>query len=166
MLGTELDVVTTLELLGAIEERELGATELDGTTGELLGATDERELGANELVVATDELLGAIDELERGITLLDEPPTKLVHVERAIQLLLFSQPQPLCELTHTGNSVPYQLHCCPLGLDRLELTLELLTTGVELRDEPAFGIDDPVVDPEQILPVRVGISAFPPRLST
>jgi hypothetical protein len=159
VLGTELDVVTTLELLGAIEERELGATELDGTTGELLGATDERELGANELVVATDEL-------ERGITLLDEPPTKLVHVERAIQLLLFSQPQPLCELTHTGNSVPYQLHCCPLGLDRLELTLELLTTGVELRDEPAFGIDDPVVDPEQILPVRVGISAFPPRLST
>jgi hypothetical protein len=41
VLGTELDVVTTLELLGAMEERELGATELDGTTGTLLGAEDD-----------------------------------------------------------------------------------------------------------------------------
>ena len=53
------------------------------------------ELGLAELVVTTDELLGATDERELGTTLLDEPPTIFGQVERAIQLLLFSQPQPL-----------------------------------------------------------------------
>lgn len=96
VLGTELEVVATLELLGA--------TELVVATEELLGAIDERELGATELVVVTDELLGAIDEreLEPGATLLAEPPTTLIQVEREIQLLLFSQPQPLWVVTHKG----------------------------------------------------------------
>jgi hypothetical protein len=92
-------------------ERELGATDelVRGTELEvvaileLLGAIDERELGATELVVATEELLGAIDdrELELG-AILDEPPTIFIQVERAIQLLLFSQPQPLWVVTHKG----------------------------------------------------------------
>ena len=82
----------------------LGATELVVATEELLGATDERELGTTELVVATEELLGATDEreLEPGTVLLDEPPTIFMQVEREIQLLLFSQPQPLCVVTHRG----------------------------------------------------------------
>ena len=80
--GTELDVVAMLELLG---------------TTELVVATDERELGATELVVATDER-----ELEPGTTLLDDPPTIFGQVDRAIQLLLSSQPQPLWVVTHNG----------------------------------------------------------------
>jgi len=69
-------------------------------------------------------------------------------------------------LTHNGYTVPYQLHCCPLtALDTTELdTTELLTlltgadeTGAEL------GVDD--VERPQILPVIVGRSALPPRLS-
>lgn len=75
LLGVEL------ELLGI----ELGILELLLTelgTLELLGT----ELG-------TLELLGR--ELEAGITLLEEAPTTFVQVEREIQLLLFSQPQPL-----------------------------------------------------------------------
>nr|ACY24856.1 hypothetical protein [uncultured organism] len=57
-----------------------------------------------ELVVATDELLGATDEreLELGAILLEESPTTLIHVEREMQLLLFSQPQPLWVVTHKG----------------------------------------------------------------
>lgn len=164
-LGTELEVVEILELLGAIDERELGAIE------ELLGAIDERELGATELgaaelVVATDELLGTTDEreLELGAILLAELPTMLVQVEREIQLLLFSQPQPLWVLTQRGKSVPYQLHCWPPLLITLEL--ELLTMGVELREELVVGTDELVTVPEQILPVTLGISAVPPRLST
>lgn len=95
-LGTELDVVAILELLGT--------TELVVATEELLGATDELELGTTELVVATEELFGATDEreLELGAILLDEPPTTLIQVAREIQLLLFSQPQPLCVVTHRG----------------------------------------------------------------
>lgn len=95
VLGTELEVVAILELLGA--------TELVVATEELLGV-EERELGVTELVVATDELLGTIDEreLELGAILLEEPPTTLIQVEREIQLLLFSQPQPLWVVTHSG----------------------------------------------------------------
>lgn len=103
VLGTELDVVATLELLGATDERELGAIELVVATEELLGATEERELGATELVVATDELLGTTDERELELgAMLEDPPTTLIQVEREIQLLLFSQPQPLWVLTHRG----------------------------------------------------------------
>ena len=53
-------------------------------------------------------------------------------METAIQLLLFSQPQPLVVVVHSGKSEPYQLHCCPLAvllatlLDN-ELDLELAT---------------------------------------
>ncbi len=169
VLGTELDVVATLELLGATDERELGAIELVVATDELLGATDERELGATELVVATDELLGITDERELELgAMLEDPPTTLIQVEREIQLLLFSQPQPLWVLTHSGYKVPYQLHCCPPLLITLEL--ELLRIGVELREELVVGMldgaDELVTVPEQILPVTLGISAAPPRLST
>nr|ACY24857.1 hypothetical protein [uncultured organism] len=52
----------------------------------------------------------------------------------------------------------------------ITLELELLTTGVELREELVVGMldgaDELVTVPEQILPVRLGISAEPPRLST
>lgn len=117
LLGTELDVVATLELLGATDDRELGAIALVVATDELLGATEERELGAAELVVATDELLGATEERELGAVelvvatdelpgttderelepgaILEDPPTTLMQVAREIQLLLFSQPHPL-----------------------------------------------------------------------
>jgi hypothetical protein len=64
--------------------------------------------------------------------------------------------------------VPYQLHCWPPLLITLEL--ELLTIGVELREELVVGTldgaDELVTVPEQMLPVTVGISAVPPRLST
>lgn len=77
--------------------------------------------------------------------------------------------------------MPYQLHCCPLtALDATELdtteldtteldtteldTTELLTllTGADETGEE-LGVDD--VAPPQILPVIVGRSALPPRLS-
>jgi hypothetical protein len=89
VLGTELEVVAMLELLGA--------NELVVATEELLGAIEERELGATELLGAIEER-----ELELGARLLKEPPTIFVHVERAIQLLLFSQPQPLWVVAHSG----------------------------------------------------------------
>ena len=98
----------------------------------------------------------------------DEPPTTFIQVVRAIQLLLFSQPQPLCVVTHKGYKVPYQLHCCaPL----LPTELELSTIGIELleRDELTGGILEGVEDacvPAQIAPVSTGISVAPPRLST
>jgi hypothetical protein len=63
-------------------------------------------------------------------------------------------------LTHTGYRVPYQLHCSPLLLITLEL--ELLTTGVELREELTTATLDGAeelltgVVPEQMLPVTVG----------
>lgn len=66
--------------------------------------------------------------------------------------------------------MPYQLHCCPPLLIRLEL--ELLTTGAELleREETTVGTlegaDELAVVLEQILPVMAGTSAEPPRLST
>jgi hypothetical protein len=61
--------------------------------------------------------------------------------------------------------VPYQLHCWPPLLG----TLELLTTGLELLDTGGTldGADELATTvPEQILPVMVGTSAEPPRLST
>lgn len=64
--------------------------------------------------------------------------------------------------------MPYQLHCWPPLFITLEL--ELLTTGVELREELVAatldGTDELVTVPEQMLPVIFGISAEPPRLST
>ena len=64
--------------------------------------------------------------------------------------------------------MPYQLHCWPPLLITLEL--ELLTIGVELREELVVGMldgaDELVTVPEQMLPVTFGISAVPPRLST
>lgn len=57
--------------------------------------------------------------------------------------------------------MPYQLHCWPSLLTTLEL---------ELREELVVGkldgADEPVTIPEQTLPVTLGISAPPPRLST
>lgn len=102
--GVTLDTDELERELGATEELLLG-TELELVAIlELLGAIDERELGVTELVVATDELLGVIDEreLEPGAILLDDSPTTLIQVEREIQLLLFSQPQPLWVVTHRG----------------------------------------------------------------
>ena len=63
--------------------------------------------------------------------------------------------------------MPYQLHCWP----PLLITLELALLATELRDELVTVTLDcteelDVTVPEQILPVRVGISAEPPRLST
>ena len=66
--------------------------------------------------------------------------------------------------------MPYQLHCWPPLLG----TLELLATGVELmleREELTTGTLDGADElattvPEQILPVMVGTSVVPPRLST
>ena len=58
--------------------------------------------------------------------------------------------------------MPYQLHCWPLtALDATEL-LTLLTGADETGAE--LGVDD--VAPPQTLPVMVGRSALPPRLST
>jgi hypothetical protein len=86
--GAELEVVGALELLGALE--------LVVVTDELLGATEE-------LLGAIEELLGVVGTLlDDGATLLDELPTTFKQVERAIQLLLFSHPHPLCVVTHNG----------------------------------------------------------------
>lgn len=75
----------------------------------LLGARDEALLDAGALLGATDET--AADEL---------PPTMpygagwAAQVEAAIQLALFSQPQPLVVVWHKGHRPwPYQLHCRP-----------------------------------------------------
>lgn len=145
----ELDLdVEGIELTIELEELRGILDELRGAAEEVLGILDELRMTLEELTVIVE----------------DELPTILLQVERAIQLLLFSQPQPLWVLTQRGKSVPYQLHCWPPLLITLEL--ELLTTGVELREELVVGADELVTVPEQILPVRLGISAVPPRLST
>lgn len=91
LLGTELEVVgTELEVVGTLEL--LGATELLVPTEELLG----RELDVVGMLL---DVVGTL--LDDGATLLEEPTT-FKQVERAIQLLLFSQPQPLCVVTHNG----------------------------------------------------------------
>jgi len=97
--GTELEVVGTLELLG--RELELLHAGL-GPSEQLLPKLLEEDLleGGIELEEDRIELEDGIElddglELELGTTLLDDPPTILVQVEREIQLLLFSQPQPL-----------------------------------------------------------------------
>jgi hypothetical protein len=161
LLGVELDEVATLELLG-VELEVVATLELLGLELDVAGTLEL--LGLELDVAGTLELAGAE---------LDDSPTTLVQVEREIQLLLFSQPQPLCVVTHKGYKVPYQLHCCPpLLFAELELTeLELTTTGTELleRDELVVGTLEGVEEtaaPEQIAPVTVGISAEPPRLST
>ncbi len=175
----EATLETTLDaILEEIEEleRELTGIEDDEQNGFTPGQAsyddaDELDLDVEgiELTVELDELRGILDELrmtleELTVIVEDEPPTILLQVERAIQLLLFSQPQPLWALTQRGKSVPYQLHCWPPLLMVLEL--ELLSTGVELREELVVGTDELVTVPEQILPVRFGVSAVPPRLST
>lgn len=86
VLGTELEVVGTLELDGATELLELVVVET-----ELL----EREVVDGTLL----DVVGIL--LDEG-AMLDEPPTTFKQVERAIQLLLFSQPQPLCVVAHSG----------------------------------------------------------------
>ena len=56
-------------------------------------------------------------------------------METAIQLLLFSQPQPLVVVVHSGKSEPYQLHCWPLAvLLETELDLELATELISELD--------------------------------
>jgi hypothetical protein len=111
LLGRELELGATddgTELeLGATDdgtELELGAIELLGRELEL-GAIDdgtELELGLDGLKLEEDTELEEGLALELGAILLDVSPTTLVHVERAIQLLLFSQPQPLWVVTHNG----------------------------------------------------------------
>lgn len=90
--GTELDVVGTLELLG----RELALLHAAlGPSEQLIPKVLEDDL--IEEGVALEEGIELEDglELELGTTLLDDSPTTFGQVERAIQLLLFSQPQPL-----------------------------------------------------------------------
>lgn len=98
--GTELEVVGTLELLG--RELELLHAGL-GPSEQLLPKLLEEDLleGGIELEEDRIELEDGL-ELELGTTLLDDPPTIFVQVEREIQLLLFSQPQPLWVVTHNG----------------------------------------------------------------
>lgn len=86
---------------------------------------------------------------------------------RAIQLLLFSQPQPLSVEVHKGYKVPYQLHCPPLAaaldeLARLDIVGLLDDAGaLELLTD----IDE-LLPPLQISPLTTGCSAAPPFLST
>jgi hypothetical protein len=97
LLGTELDVVATLELLGTALE-VVATLELLGTALDVVATLEL--LGTAELVVATEE-----EDLELGATLdgtLELPGTELVaptmpygagcevQVVREIQLLLFS----------------------------------------------------------------------------
>lgn len=80
-------------------------------------------------------------------------------------------------LTHNGYTVPYQLHCWPPVATELLLTtgvdeelLLVLTGGWEEELLTLLtGVEDGAEDtllPPQILPVIVGRSALPPRLST
>lgn len=93
---------------------------------------------------------------------------------RAIQLWLFSQPQPLWVVTHRGYNVPYQLHCWPLTTElefaELELSIALdKELAAELRRLlEAVTLDgaEELVTPEHTAPVTVGTSATPPFLFT
>lgn len=77
--------------------------------------------------------------------------------------------------------MPYQLHCCPLGvatllLDELTTEEELLTTELTTEEEllTTLEIDELATEleeldgvvPEQIEPVKAGTSPDPPFLST
>lgn len=88
--GAELEVAGTLELLG--RELELHAA---------LGPSEQLtpKLLEDDLIEEGAELE---EGTELGVTLLDDSPTTFRQVDRAIQLLLFSQPQPLCVVTHNG----------------------------------------------------------------
>lgn len=110
----ELETALDLTLDATLDTDELEIT-LDATLDteelEITLDTEELEITLDD----TDELRGTELELttleldETGIedaTELtppdDEPPTTFTQVERAIQLLLFSQPQPLWVVTHNG----------------------------------------------------------------
>lgn len=86
--------------------------------------------------------LGAL--LDLGALELTPPHTKppwldgwVVQVLLEMQLLLFSQPQPLVVVTHDGYTVPYQLHwhwpLLPELLATLEATLETGTLEATLE---------------------------------
>ena len=71
-------------------------------------------------LLATDDVEDAEEDegtLLELLTLDAEPPTTPygagceAQVLVAIQLVLFSQPQPLWVVPHSGYKVPYQLHC-------------------------------------------------------
>jgi hypothetical protein len=66
-------------------------------------------------------------------------------------------------VTHNGCKEPYQLHCSPeiIGVLLLEREVLVATETLEGADELVTG-----GVPEQMLPVKVGTSAEPPRLST
>ena len=92
-----------------------------------LGAELDDELLATRLELLLEagaelELLDAGLELDEGLELagleLEVPPPTMpqgagceLQVLREIQLRFCSHPQPLWVVTHSGYSVPYQLHC-------------------------------------------------------
>lgn len=101
-------------------------------TGVLLGTDDDERLVDAGVLLAVE----------------DEPPIMpkgagcAAQVAAAIQLLLFSQPQPFVVVTQIGQvPCPYQLHCWPPELGADELATELagvLEAGVDEREEGAL----------------------------
>lgn len=115
-----------------------------------------------ELELPEDELLDELELLELDeLELLDvEPPQLfttpplpdwLLQVLAPIQLWLFSQPQPLFWLLHTGYMLPYQLHCAlqvpPLDDEELEDELLELDEELLLEDE-LLELDEELLDEE------------------
>ena len=73
-----------------------------------------------------------------------------LQVDGAIQLRLFSQPQPLCVVSHIGYEVPYQLQVPPPPDELLDELLELELD--ELLEEELLELEeleelDELVDP-------------------
>ena len=65
-----------------------------------------------------------------------------------MQLWLSSQPQPLWVCSHSGYSVPYQLHCCPAGSEDEELDDELLELSLLELDSLLEELEDELLDEE------------------
>ncbi len=90
---------------------------------------DELELDELELLEDELELL-----VEPQLSTTPPPPHWLLQVLAPIQLWLFSQPQPLSWLTHSGRISPYQLHTWHAPPDELELLDELDELEFELEE--------------------------------
>ena len=102
----------------------------------------EDELELLDELVLDDELLEELELDEEPLQLLIMPPLPpfwLLQVFRPIQLWLFSQPQPLFEFSHRGQTPSlYHWHCsvhCPPLEELLELVEEELLLLLELDDE-------------------------------
>lgn len=95
-----------------------------------------------------DELTLELDGGHEGGGAIGLPFGAVAQVLCDIQLLLFSQPQPLCVVWQMGYNVPYQLHCAAVLVQVPRDELVILETELrtdELDDELALEAESTTV---------------------